>query len=349
MSINENIGLAISSADGLPRQMGLTVLEICAGAGGQAIGLEAAGFELAAAIEIDSHACKTLRHNRPHWEVIENSVTEVDGSQFRGVDLLAGGVPCPPFSIAGKQLGHHDERDLFPEALRLIAESRPAVVQLENVPGFASARFEEYRRKFLQKLGRLGYEAEWRVLNASWFGVSQLRPRFVLVAFRGRFPESFQWPEQNGVIPATVGDLLEDLMASRDWKGVEKWRRRAMGIAPTLVGGSKKHGGPDLGPTRARRQWAALGVDGLGIADEAPGPECPVGFKPRLTVRMAARVQGFPDSWTISGGKTAAYKQVGNAFPPPVARVVGEAIQVSLLGKSRRRVRKQLALFAMAH
>ncbi|PYU15556.1 MAG: DNA (cytosine-5-)-methyltransferase, partial [Acidobacteria bacterium] len=105
--------------------MGLTVLEICAGAGGQAIGLEAAGFELASAIEIDSHACNTLRQNRPHWRVIENSITEVGGSQFRGVDLLAGGVPCPPFSIAGKQLGHDDERDLFPEALRLIAESRP--------------------------------------------------------------------------------------------------------------------------------------------------------------------------------------------------------------------------------
>jgi DNA (cytosine-5)-methyltransferase 1 len=187
------------------------------------------------------------------------------------------------------------------------------------------------------------------VLNASWFGVPQLRPRFVLVAFRGKFPESFVWPEQNGSVPPTVGDALDDLMASRDWKGAEKWRRRAMGIAPTLVGGSKKHGGPDLGPTRARRQWATLGVDGLGIADEPPGPEHPVGFKPRLTVRMAARLQGFPDSWTITGGKTAAYKQVGNAFPPPVAQVVGEAIQAVLLGRSRRSTRKQLALFAAAH
>lgn len=331
--------------------MSLTVLEICAGAGagGQAIGLEVAGFEMVSAIEVDSHACATLRQNRPHWQVLESSITEVDGSEFRGVDLLAGGVPCPPFSIAGKQLGHEDERDLFPEALRLIAESKPAVVQLENVPGFASSRFDDYRKKFLQRLGRLGYEAEWRVLNASWFGVSQLRPQFVLVAFRGRFPGAFAWPEQNGSVPLTVGDALDDLMASRDWKGAEKWRRRAMGIAPTLVGGSKKHGGPDLGPTRARRQWAALGVDGLGIADEAPGPEHPVGFKPRLTVRMAARLQGFPDSWTITGGKTAAYKQVGNAFPPPVAQVVGEAIQAALLGKSRHSSRKQLALFAAAH
>ncbi len=329
--------------------MDLTALEICAGAGGQAIGLEAAGFGLAAAIEIDTHACNTLRENRPHWQVIEDSITRVDGSQFRGVDLFAGGVPCPPFSIAGKQLGNNDDRDLFPEALRLIAEAKPKAVQLENVPGFASAKFDEYRRRFLLKLGRLGYEADWRVLNASWFGVPQLRPRFVLVAFRGEFPQSFQWPEQNGDIPPTVGEALEDLMASRGWEGVERWRRRAIGIAPTLVGGSKKHGGPDLGPTRARRQWAALGVDGLGIADDAPGPEHPVSLKPRLTVRMAARLQGFPDSWAISGGKTAAYRQVGNAFPPPVAHVVGEAIRASLNGKSPTRRRKQLPLFAMAH
>ncbi|HLK05862.1 MAG TPA: DNA cytosine methyltransferase [Candidatus Acidoferrum sp.] len=328
--------------------MSLNVLEICAGAGGQAIGLEAAGFELAAAIEIDSHACNTLRWNRPSWHVVETSIAEVDGVQFRGVDLLAGGVPCPPFSIAGKQLGHDDERDLFPEALRLIAESKPTAVQLENVPGFASARFDDYRGRFLQKLRRVGYESDWRVLNASWFGVSQLRPRFVLVAFRGKFPESFEWPEYDGAVPPTVGDVLEDLMGSRDWKGTEKWRQRAMGIAPTLVGGSKKHGGPDLGPTRARRQWAKLGVDGLGIADEPPGPEHAANFKPRLTVRMAARLQGFPDSWVLTGGKTAAYRQVGNAFPPPVAHAVGEAIRAALHGKVSRSRRKQLPLFEVA-
>lgn len=102
--------------------MTLTVLEICAGGGGQAAGLEAAGFDLAAAVEIDNHACKTLRENRSQWKIIEGSVSEVDGADFRGVDLLAGGVPCPPFSIARKQLGHEAERALFPEALRLVAE-----------------------------------------------------------------------------------------------------------------------------------------------------------------------------------------------------------------------------------
>jgi DNA (cytosine-5)-methyltransferase 1 len=325
----------------------LSVLEICAGAGGQAIGLEAAGFDLASAIEIDHHACNTLRHNRPQWRVIEDSIANVSGKDFRGIDLLAGGVPCPPFSIAGKQLGREDERDLFPEALRLVREVQPKSVLLENVPGFASERFSGYRKNLLQRFVRLGYRAEWRVLNACWFGVPQLRPRFVLVAFRESFPENFRWPEPNSVSPLTVGDTLVDIMSMRGWKGAEKWRVRAAGIAPTLVGGSKKHGGPDLGPTRAKRQWAALGIDGMGIADEEPGQERPVNYTPRLTVRMTARLQGFADCWTFTGGKTSAYRQVGNAFPPPVAQAVGTAIRAVLRGESIPQ-RGQLAFFAAA-
>jgi DNA (cytosine-5)-methyltransferase 1 len=328
--------------------MALTVLEICAGGGGQAVGLEAAGFDLAAAIEIDHHACNTLCTNRPSWNVIEGSISESDGKKFRGIDLLAGGVPCPPFSIAGKQLGHEDERDLFPEAIRLVRESKPRAVLLENVPGFASERFAEYRRNLLQKFSRLGYEAQYRVLHACWFGVPQLRPRFVLVAFAGSFPDSFIWPEPQAAGPPSVGDVLIDLMASRDWKGAEKWRQKASGIAPTLVGGSKKHGGPDLGPTRARKQWAAMGVDGLGLANEPPGRDHPVHFMPRLTVRMTARIQGFPDSWNFSGGKTAAYRQVGNAFPPPVAHAIGDTIRAVLLSKVARSRPVQMSLCAVA-
>lgn len=330
------------------RQMPPTVLEICAGAGGQAIGLEAAGFGLAGAVEIDRHACETLRLNRRAWNVIQASVVDFDGLDYRGIDLLAGGVPCPPFSIAGKQLGHADERNLFPEAMRLVRETKPRAVMLENVPGFASDKFAYYRRELFQEFTQLGYESEWRVLNACWFGVPQLRPRFVLVAFKGTIPALFSWPEAFDTPPATVGDTLVDLMSSRNWRGAAKWRLKASSIAPTLVGGSKKHGGPDLGPTRARRQWAAIGVDGIGIADEAPGPNFAPSHTPRLTVRMTARLQGFPDSWFFCGGKTAAYRQVGNAFPPPVAQAVGQAIQYALRGKMPHRKYVQPALFRTA-
>ena len=309
----------------------LSVLEICAGAGGQAIGLEAAGWGHTAVVDNDPHACETLRWNRPSWHVIENDVAALDGKAFRGIDLLAGGVPCPPFSIAGDQLGEDDERDLFPEALRLIEESRPSAVMLENVRGFATSRFERYRSWLLGELMGLGYEPEWRLLTASDFGVPQLRPRFVLVALRPEYAGRFVWPESTAEAP-TVGEALKDLMAAGGWLGAAAWAKGANRIAPTIVGGSKKHGGPDLGPTRARRAWRTLGVDGVGLADAPPLPDHSSAVLPRLTVRMVARLQGFPDDWSISGGKTAAHRQAGNAFPPPVARAVGAAIRDALTG-----------------
>ncbi len=307
----------------------MNCIEICAGAGGQAIGLEQAGFEPLALIEIEQTACETLRLNRPGWNVICGDVSEFDGSPYRGqVDLLAGGVPCPPFSRAGKQLGHKDERDLFPEALRLAEEIRPRAIMLENVRGFLDAVFEDYRGKLRRKLERMGYKTDWRLLNASDFGVPQLRPRVVVVALREEEFDFFEWPEGNPRNPPTVGEALYDLMAANGWRGVDSWRKRANDIAPTLVGGSKKHGGPDLGPTRAKRAWASLGVDGRLIGNEPPRPDF-VGM-PHLTVQMCARLQGFPDDWRFAGRKTAAYRQVGNAFPPPVAAAVAGQIRQAL-------------------
>jgi len=308
-----------------------TVLEICAGAGGQALGLEQAGFHAVACVEIDANACETLRVNRPRMRVLEMDVRNVNGREFRGVDLLAGGVPCPPFSVAGKQLGENDERNLFPEALRLVEEMQPRAVMLENVAGFASAKFDDYRRGIIRHLHKLGYSATYKVINASDLGVPQLRPRFVLVALRDGDFARFHWNHEP-ILAKSVGETLCDLMAANHWLGASAWAARAKGIAPTLVGGSKKHGGPDLGPTRAKRQWASLGIDGMGIANEAPRADFPENGMPRLTVRMTARIQGFPDDWLFSGSKTAAYRQVGNAFPPPVARSVASFILDTLNG-----------------
>jgi len=313
----------------------LTCIEICTGAGGQALGLEWAGFGALAHVECDRHACATLRLNRPEWNVIEGDVRDFSAKEFKGVDLLAGGVPCPPFSVAGKQLGANDERDLFPEALRLVSECKPKAVMLENVRGFLDAVFTDYRLNLKNQLKDMGYLASWHLLNASDFGVPQLRPRVVIVAIRKDLAKHFYppIPLTDGIMAKTVGETLVDLMASNGWEHAMEWAAKANDIAPTLVGGSKKHGGADLGPTRARNAWASLGVNGKSLAEDAP----PKGFNemPRLTLRMAARIQGFPDDWQFSGGKTASYRQIGNAFPPPVAQAVASRIRDAITATSQ--------------
>ena len=318
----------ITQRPNLAHPVGPVVLEICAGAGGQSLGLEQAGFGHVALVENDVHACATLRANRPNWNILETDVRMFSARGVGRVDLFAAGVPCPPFSHAGKQMGSEDERDLFPDALRLIEECTPAAIMIENVRGLLDPRFDAYRASIVARLDDLGYRSTWRLVRACDFGVPQLRPRSVLVGLMPDAHVRFCWPAPRPIAPPTVGECLGDLMASRGWEGAEAWIAGAAAIAPTLVGGSKRHGGPDLGPTRAKRQWADLGVDGMGIADQPPVP----GFTgtPRLTVRMAARLQGFPDDWRLSGSKTAAYKQVGNAFPPPVAHALGTQILKAL-------------------
>jgi DNA (cytosine-5)-methyltransferase 1 len=313
----------------------LDVVEICAGAGGQALGLERAGFEHALAVELDAAACATLRANRPGWKVAEGDVADQAlwrPRDYRGVALLAGGVPCPPFTVAGRQLGATDERDLFAWAVELCGIIRPRALLLENVRGLSTSRFSAYRQHVLDRLRDLGYVPGWRLLHAADFGVPQLRPRTVLVALRQADAPWFRWPSPSPRPPATVGETLGDLMAARGWPGAAAWARRADAIAPTIVGGSKKHGGADLGPTRAKRAWAELGVDGIALADEAPGPDADPALVPRLTCEMVTRLQGWQDEWgwRFSGRKTARYRQIGNAFPPPVAAAVGAAIRRAL-------------------
>lgn len=306
----------------------LTCVEICAGAGGQALGLAMAGFVHVALVEYEPEYCKVLKENRPEWNVICADVHNFDGRPYKGVDLLAGGIPCPPFSVAGKQLGKDDERDLFPEAIRLVKEIRPRAVMLENVRGFLDPTFEAYRRQIFRNIEDLGYCVQIKLLNASDYGVPQLRPRVVIIAIRNDQLGQFNYPKEIPDKTKTVGETLYDLVSANKWNGAKDWAKNANRIAPTLVGGSKKHGGPDLGPTRAKNAWAELGVDGHGIADAAPMSD----FEgmPRLTSRMIARIQGFPDTWTFGSKKTAACRMIGNAFPPPVAKAVGEQIKECL-------------------
>ncbi|MEU1150079.1 DNA cytosine methyltransferase [Streptomyces sp. NPDC005863] len=343
----------------------LTSIEICAGAGGQAVGLHGAGFRHRALVEIDKHAAETLELNvveRKVWgeeEAANCQIFSMDVRDFKPtiehIDLLAGGVPCPPFSVAGKQLGQDDERDLFPEMLRLVDELNPRAVMIENVAGLVKPfdKFVRYREDIKRELRRMNYVVcGWRLLEAADFGVPQLRPRAILVAIRRDCYRGFDWPKPKAEM-TTVAQALKETMERRFAdagrpEGYEKWLKKATEagtVAPTLVGGSKKHGGADLGPTRAKKAWGNLGVNGMGVANDErePNLERDLGnmdlaisgpdvkrVGPMLTVEQAAIIQGFPVDWRFAGRKTARYRQVGNAFPPPVAEAVGLAIKDAL-------------------
>lgn len=304
----------------------LSVLELCAGAGGQALGFEAAGFGHAALIDNDRHSCATLRMNRPCWNVIEADLLRFDAQNWHGVDVVAAGLPCPPFSIAGQRRGAEDERNLFPALLRIVAETEPQAVVVENVRGLLLRRFDAFRDDVEQSLAELGFHPRWQLLNAVHYGAPQYRTRSFLIALKEGVP--FAWPRPCDEAK-TVGKTLKDLMAENGWKKAEEWACQANQPAPTLVGGSHKHGGPDLGPTRARREWKKLGVDGLGIADEPPA--CDFEGLPRLTVPMAAKLQTFPDGWVLAGGKTHKYRQVGNALPMAISEAVATQVAKCLV------------------
>lgn len=318
-----------------------TSIEICAGAGGQALGLELAGFRHTALVEYEEDYCECLRRNRPEWNVVCQDVRLFDGTPYKdSIDLLAGGVPCPPFSVAGKQLGENDERDMFPQMLRLVDEINPRTVMIENVKGLLSQVFDEYRNGILHKLEQTGYNVHIKLLNASDYGVPQLRPRVIIIGVRKDITDTFVYPDKTTESDTpTVGECLYDLMSVNGWEKAAAWKQIADKIAPTLVGGSKKRGGPDLGPVRARKAWAEMGVDGKGVANEAPEK----GFEgiPKLTPRMLARLQGFPDTWDFGTRKTAACRMIGNAFPPPVAMKVGLEIKKTLAYYDKSHIRSE--------
>lgn len=320
-----------------------TVVEVCAGAGGQSLGLHKAGFRHQLAVEIDETAAQTLKQNlRVPIAVGDAASTQVwDPRDHVGVTLLAGGVPCPPFSVAGKQLGSSDERDLFAWTIEQVSIIRPRAIMLENVRGLSSMRFAAYRQRVLDRLDAEGYVGEWKLLYAADFGVPQLRPRFVLVAMSADDHRHFHWPDHSTSERVTVGGALHSLMASEGWPFADEWRTLADGVGPTLVGGSKKHGGADLGPTRAKQAWAQLFVDGRGVANQPPTSDAPSATEvmPRLTIEMTARIQGWhpDDNWIFAGRKTSQYRQIGNAFPPPVAQAVGTSIASALSHQAARR------------
>ena len=322
---------------------GLTFVDVCSGAGGLALGMERAGFMPRLLLDDDTSAVMTLRTNRPRWNVLHTDLLDFDPAEHPvsyDVDLLAAGLPRVKSSATvGREDSGVEER-LLEAAVYLVHAIRPRAVLIENVPGLADAdEYQPFRDFARAELAHLGYEFSWFVLNAADFGVPQSRKQGVLVAVERNRAQAFRPPTPTVLEPTTVGATLGPSMASRGWQDATRWAAQADQPAPTLVGGSKNRGGADLGPTGAKRKWATMGVNAHTLGDMVPGPEFV--WDPELgrenmvkiTVEQAALLQGFPDSWEIAGLKTARYRQIGHATPPPVGEALGRAFAEALDGE----------------
>ncbi|MEU4167577.1 DUF6339 family protein [Streptomyces sp. NPDC026665] len=312
----------------------LSSVEVCAGSGAQALGLERAGFDPVLLIDSKADACFTIDLNRPGWDVICIEVADFHPDmrpETRGVDLVSGGLPRVKSSATTGRSEDTEERGVLRAVMGLIREIAPKAVLLENVPDLVESPAFEIDRSWIEaELGNAGYRWSWRVLNASDFGVPQNRSSGFLVALKDPYFSRFAWPEASTLRPPTVGQALGPSMAADGWPGAEQWIKGADRIAPALVGGSDRRGGADLGPTGSKKAWASLGVNGNSLGDAPPDSSFPADGQPKLTVEQAATIQAIPAEWRFFGGKTSRYRQIGHAMPPPLATAVGQAVATAL-------------------
>ncbi|KUO14214.1 DNA cytosine methyltransferase [Streptomyces sp. DSM 15324] len=320
---------------------GLTFVDVCSGAGGLALGLEQAGFEPRLLLDDDELAVGTLRANRPGWNVLHTDLMEFDPAEYpvsHDVDLLSAGLPRVKSSASVGRADSRVEERLLEATIFLVHAIRPRAVLIENVPGLAhSAAYQPFRDFARAELAHLGYEFSWFVVNAVDFGVPQNRKQGVLVAIERKWAAAFRPPAPTVPQPTTVGAVLGPSMAARGWRDAACWAAQADRPAPTLVGGSKNRGGADLGPTGAKNTWATMGVNGHTVGDEVPDadfvwdPTLGRDHMVKITPTQAALLQGFPETWEITGRKTARYRQIGHATPPPVGKALGRAVAAALI------------------
>ncbi|MHC2297959.1 DNA cytosine methyltransferase [Rhizobium mongolense] len=327
-----------------PKRYHLRVLELCAGGGGMALGLERAGFQPVALIEIDRQAAATLRKNRPNWPVVEADVRTVDFTPYKGkVDVLAGGVPCTPYSTIGERKGKSDENDLLPEAVRAVREVRPKAFIFENVDGLLHTNHADHVAAALRQFSKAGYETVIERINTRDYGVAQNRSRVLLVGLRRDLSGSFRMPPKFPKMVTNIGDAVADLMGANGWSGAGDWvsRMREMAVVDnagnlirTGILADTIRGYKGSGHKGEKARWLRNGVAYAPIAKAAPTDEDSrtEGFVPCLTNRMRARLQGFPDDWEFVGGIPSVADQIGNAVAPVVAQAVGLAMYSALQG-----------------
>jgi DNA (cytosine-5)-methyltransferase 1 len=323
----------------------LGFVDLCSGAGGLASGLESAGFSPVLLLDNKRQPCETLMANRPHWNVVCEDLVQFLPDEYPetlDVDLLSAGLPRVKASAAVGRPDSDQELRLLTATIYLVHSIQPRALLLENLPSLVESPAYAAIRNFVQaELAHLGYRYQWFVLNAADFGVPQERRQGILVALKEPWFHAFTPPRPTVDKHVPVGRALRRSMAARGWRDADIWAAQALAVAPTLVGGSENRGGADLGPSGTKRAWARMGVNAGALADEVPGPDYvwprsdDPSQMPKITVDQAALLQAFPPEWQVTGRKTARYRQIGHATPPPVGRALGGAIATALRSPAR--------------
>ncbi|GGS16819.1 DNA cytosine methyltransferase [Streptomyces griseoviridis] len=323
----------------------LVFVDVCAGAGGLASGLESAGFSPSLLLDNKPQACQTLLANRPHWNVLCEDLIDfvpTEHPETLDADLLSAGLPRVKSSAAVARMDSEPELRLLKAAVYLAHGIQPRALLIENLPALVESPVYAEVRSFVEdELVHLGYRLRWFVMNAADFGVPQDRAQGILVAIKKPWFDAFVPPAPTVSEHVSLGRALRRSMRARGWSEADDWADQAQAVAPTLVGGSDNRGGPDVGPTGTKKAFARMGVNGNVFADEVPGPDykwprsADVTEMLKITVDQAAVLQSFPPEWRITGLKTARYRQIGHATPPPVGRALGEAIGAALRSPAR--------------
>ncbi len=340
----KQLSLDLSSVD-VPIVTGskdeVTCIELFAGGGGMALGLEQADINTLLHVEIDKACCNTLKTNRPDWNIICEDIAHIDFKPYKGVDLVTGGFPCQAFSYAGKKLGFEDTRGtLFYEFARCVKEVRPLAFVAENVRGLMSHDGGRTLNTIVNVLGSLGYNVQTKLLNSVNYGVPQKRERVVIVGTKSDI--KFTYPEESNKI-RTIRDALKDVPPSEGQSYSEAkikvlelvppggcWRDLPLEVQKEYMGKSFHSSGGRTGMAR-RLSWDEPSLTLTCSPSQKQTERChPDEVRP-FTVREYARIQTFPDNWNFSGGIGAKYKQIGNAVPVELARQIGVQIKNAIL------------------
>jgi DNA (cytosine-5)-methyltransferase 1 len=315
-----------------------TAIDLFAGAGGTALGLENAGIRHIMLNEIDSKAAATLKKNRPNWNVIQEDVSKLDFKEYLGkVDIIEGGFPCQAFSYAGKKMGLEDTRGtLFYEFARAISEARPKLAIGENVKGLLTHEGGKTLEAMISVLEQMGYKVSYKILRAQYFDVPQKRERLVIIALRNDLATDISFPEEKDYtvsLREAIGDYPEapgqsysakkELVLKQVPEG-GYWRDLPVQLQKDYMMASYSMGGGKTGMAR-RLSWDEPSLTLTCSPSQKQTERChPEKTRP-LNIREYARIQTFPDNWNFMGSLTDQYKQIGNAVPVNLGYYIGKS------------------------